>query len=144
MAADLSAVEKWVRQDPSRKLSCKPLWITGVQAAMRAAMGERFFALSQKQRTFLMRRWQERKGIFAVWSCNEADDCGGNNMTCFLICRGTVRSAGVLRWCRWQVQDFWLPTATRPATLEWLRRWRKNPFVPLKNLAVKIRSRVSS
>ena len=43
MAADLSAVEKWVRQDPSEKiLDGKPLWDQpGVQAAMRAAMGER-------------------------------------------------------------------------------------------------------
>jgi hypothetical protein len=86
MAADLSTVKQWVSQYPFEKiLDGKPLWDQpGVQAAMRTAMGERFFALSQKAtHSPEAPVASDGKGVFAVWSFNDADDCSGNNMTVF-------------------------------------------------------------
>jgi hypothetical protein len=113
MAADLSTVKQWVGQYPSEKiLDGKPLWDQpGVQAAMRTAMGERFFALSQKAtHSPEAPAASDGKGVFAVWSCNDTDDCSGNNMTVFFdsaagnaqICwRGSDGTGG-------KVQDSWL------------------------------------
>ena len=138
MAADLSAVEKWVRQDPSEKIiDGKPLWDQpGVQAAMRAAMGERFFALSQKAMHIPDAPVASNgKGVFAVWSCNEADDCGGNNMTVFFDL-----AAGTAQVC-WRasdgaggkVQDFWLANGSeRPLPMNGCGVGERDPFVPLK------------
>jgi hypothetical protein len=47
-------------------------------------MGERFFALSQKAtHSPEAPVASDGKGVFAVWSFNDADDCSGNNMTVF-------------------------------------------------------------
>ena len=86
MAADLSTVGQWTNKYPFDKIAGgKSLWDQpGVQAAMRAAMGKRFFALSQKE----MHGPEgpvasDGKGGFAAWSC-KAHDCGDNQMTVFL------------------------------------------------------------
>ncbi len=43
----LSTVEQWLNKYPFDKIAGgKSLWDQGVEAAMRAAMGKRFFALS--------------------------------------------------------------------------------------------------
>ncbi|MGH6934714.1 MAG: hypothetical protein ACRED2_00775 [Methylocella sp.] len=51
MAADLSTVGAWTGKYPFDKIAGgKSLWDQpGVRAAMRAAMGKRFFTLSQKE-----------------------------------------------------------------------------------------------
>jgi hypothetical protein len=51
MAADLSTVGQWTNKYPFDKIAGgKSLWDQpGVQAAMRAVMGKRFFTLSQKE-----------------------------------------------------------------------------------------------
>jgi hypothetical protein len=51
MAADLSTVGQWTNKYPFDKIATgKSLWHQpGIQAAMRAAMGKRFFALSRKE-----------------------------------------------------------------------------------------------
>ena len=70
MAADLSVVEQWKGQYPFEKIvDDKPLWDQpGVQAAMRAAMGEQFFALSQKAtHSPEAPVASDGKGDFAAW-----------------------------------------------------------------------------
>jgi hypothetical protein len=89
----------------------KSLWNQpGVQAAMRAAMGKRFFALSLKE----MHGPEgpvasDGKGLFAAWSC-KAHDCGDNQMTVFfdsasgsaqVCCRSSGGNSG-------EAQDLWL------------------------------------
>jgi len=74
-AADLSAVEKWVRQDPSEKIiDGKPLWINpAFRRRCAPRWAKRFFALSQKATHIPDAPVASNgKGIFAVWSCNEA------------------------------------------------------------------------
>jgi hypothetical protein len=64
MAADLSTVGAWTDKYPFDKIAGgKSLWDQpGVRAAMRAAMGKRFFTLSQKEiarsRRAGRQRWQ--------------------------------------------------------------------------------------
>jgi hypothetical protein len=83
MAEDISVVGQWNGKYPIEKIvNDKPLWDQpGVLAAMRAAMGERFFALSQKAtHSPEAPVASDGKGGFAAWSWNDTDDCAGNNM----------------------------------------------------------------
>jgi hypothetical protein len=87
MAENVSVVGQWKGKYPIEKIvNDKRLWDQpGVLAAMRAAMGERLFALSQKKATHSPEApvASDGKGGFAAWSCNDTDDCAGNNMTVF-------------------------------------------------------------
>jgi hypothetical protein len=137
-AADLSIVKQWVSQYPSEKiLDGKPLWDQpGVQAAMRAAMGERVFALSQKAtHSPEAPVASDGKGGFAAWWCVDADDCAGNNMTVFFdsaagnaqVCwRSSDGSGG-------KVQDIWLANGgERTLPMNGCGVGEKDPFASLK------------
>ncbi|HUZ91850.1 MAG TPA: hypothetical protein VMU78_08120 [Methylocella sp.] len=138
MAADLSTVKQWVSQYPSEKiLDGKPLWDQpGVQAAMRAAMGDRVFALAQKAtHSPEAPVASDGKGDFAAWSCVEADDCAGNNMTVFFdsaagnaqVCWRSSDGAGG------KVQDLWLANGgERPLPINGCGVGERDPFASLK------------
>jgi hypothetical protein len=138
MAADLTSVEKWVRQYPSEKiLDGKPLWDQpGVQAAMRAAMGERFFALAQKETHSPEAPVASNgKGVVAAWSCTDKDDCGGNNMTVFFdsaagnaqVCWRSSDSAGGT------VKDLWFANGgERPLPINGCGIGERDPFKSLE------------
>ena len=84
-AADLSTVGQWTNKYPFDKIAGgKSLWDqTGVQAAMRAAMGKRFFALSLNGMNGPEGPVaSDGKGVFGAWSC-KAHDCGDNQMTVY-------------------------------------------------------------
>lgn len=136
-AADLSTLGQWTGKYPFDKLvGDKSLWDQpGVQAAMRAGMGEHYFELSQKE----MHGPEgpvasDGKGLFAVWSC-KAHDCGGNQMTVFFD-----SSAGTAQICWRQsddqsdkVQDVWLAEGkTRPLPSDACGYGSKDPFGALK------------
>lgn len=112
-AADVSAVTQWAGKYPSETaVDHKPLWDQpGIQSAMRAAMGEHYFALSQgSQRHPEAPVADNGKGLFAAWTCNVSDDCGGNQMTVYL---DTASGAAQVCWRSAEpvggpVQDFWL------------------------------------
>jgi hypothetical protein len=136
MAAGLSTVGQWSGKYPfDRIANGKSLWDQpGVQAAMRAAMGKRFFALSQKE----MHGPEgpvagDGKGLFAAWSC-KAHDCGGNQMTVFFdTAAGTAqvcwRSAGD----GGKVQDLWLANGkARPLPINACGYGENDPFAALK------------
>ncbi|HUI20086.1 MAG TPA: hypothetical protein VLZ74_03475 [Methylocella sp.] len=138
MAEDLSVVGQWEGKYPLEKIANdKPLWDQpGVQAAMRAAMGEHFFALSQKATHGPEAPVTSNgKGVFVAWSCTEGDDCSGNNMTVFLdsstgnaqVCwRGSDGIGG-------KVQDVWLANGTaRPLPINGCGVGEKDPFSSLK------------
>ena len=85
IAADLSVVGQWVGKYPFDKvIGGKPLWAQpGVQAAMRTAMGKRYYALSQREMHGPESPVEsDGQGHFAAWSC-KAHDCGDNQMTVF-------------------------------------------------------------
>jgi hypothetical protein len=136
IAADLSTVGQWTNKYPFDKIAGgKSLWDqTGVQAAMRAAMGKRFFALSLKE----MHGPEgpvagDGKGRFAAWSC-KAHDCGDNQMTVFLdstsgsaqVCwRSSDGNSG-------EAQDFWLANGkARPLPANACGYGENDPFAAL-------------
>jgi hypothetical protein len=138
IAEDLSVVGQWDGKYPLEKIvNDKTLWEQpGVQAAMRAAMGERFFALAQKAtHSPEAPVTSGGKGVFAAWSCNDSDDCAGNNMTVFFD-----SAAGITRVC-WrssegiggQVQDFWLADGNaRALPINGCGVGERDPFASLK------------
>jgi hypothetical protein len=136
-AADLSMVGQWEGKFPLEKIvNDKPLWDQpGVQAAMRAAMGERFFALSQKATHDPEAPVAgDGKGVFAAWSCNDADDCGGNQMTVFF---DSAASTAQVCWrssegTGGKVQDLWLANGNaRPLPMNGCGVGERDPFASL-------------
>ncbi len=112
MATDLSTVGQWTNKYPFDKIAGgKSLWDQpGVEAAMRAAMGKRFFALLQKEMHGPEAPVASNgKGRFAAWSC-KSHDCGKNQMTVFVdSTSGSAQvcwrsSAGISG----EAQDLWL------------------------------------
>jgi len=111
VAGDLSALRQWTGKYPFDKaIGGKSLWDQpGVQAAMRAAMGEQYFSLSRK----IMHGPEgpvadNGKGVLVAWVC-KAHDCGDNQMSVFFDL-----SAGTAQVC-WRAadrsgkpQDLWL------------------------------------
>ena len=67
MAADLSTIGQWIDKNPSDKIADgKSLWDQpGVQAAMRAAMGENYFVRSQKEMNGPEIRWPAMERVFS-------------------------------------------------------------------------------
>jgi hypothetical protein len=138
MAADLSTVGKWTKEDPSTKIvDGKSLWDQpGVQMAMRAAMGEHFFTFSQEEKLRPEAPVASNgKGLFAAWSCTEADDCGGNQITVFFdsaadtaqICLRSSEGIGG------KVQDLWLANGNaRPLPINGCGVGERDPFASLK------------
>ena len=136
MAADLSTIGQWIDKNPSDKIADgKSLWDQpGVQAAMRAAMGENYFVRSQKEMNGPEGPVaSDGKGLFAAWSCN-ANDCAGNQMTVFFD-----STAGSAQVC-WRgsgdggnVQDLWLTNGkARPLPINSCGYRPRNPFAALK------------
>lgn len=140
-AADLSMLGQWNGKYPSDILvNGKSFWEQpGVLAAMRAGMGDRYFAISEKE----MHGPEgpvasDGTGHFAVWSC-KSHDCGGNQMTVFFdastgsaqICwRETDDQSG-------KVQDLWLAESkTRPLAANACGYATKDPFGALKKFGV--------
>jgi hypothetical protein len=138
MAEDVSVVGQWKSKYPIEKIvNDKRLWDQpGVLGAMRAAMGERFFALSQKAtHSPDAPVASDGKGGFAAWSCNDTDDCAGNNMTVFFdTAKGTAQvcwrsSEGV----GGKVQDLWLAKGdARPLPINGCGVGERDPFASLK------------
>jgi hypothetical protein len=138
MAEDISVVGQWKGKYPIEKIvNDKPLWDQpGVLAAMRAAMGERFFALSQKAtHSPEAPVVSDGKGGFAAWSCNDTDDCAGNNMTVFFdaakgtaqVCWRSSDGAGG------KVQDLWLAKGdARALPINGCGVGERDPFASLK------------
>ena len=137
MAADLSTVGQWTNKYPFDKIAGgKSLWDQpGVQAAMRAAMGKRFFAISLKE----MHGPEgpvasDGKGLFAAWSC-KAHDCGDNQMTVFFdSASGSAqvcwRSSGGKSG---EPQDLWLADGkARPLPANACGYGENDPFAALK------------
>lgn len=137
MAADLSTVGQWTNKYPFDKIAGgKSLWDqAGVRAAMHAAMGKRFFALSRKE----MHGPEgpvagDGKGHFAAWSC-KAHDCGDNQMTVFFdsasgsaqVCwRSSGGNSG-------EAQDLWLADGkARPLPANACGYGENDPFAALK------------
>jgi hypothetical protein len=138
MAKDISVAGQWKGKYPLEKIvNDKPLWDQpAVLTAMRAAMGERFFTLSQKSpHSTEAPVASDGKGGFAAWSCNEPEDCSGNNMMVFF---DSVN--GIVQVC-WRssdgiggkVQDVWLAKGdARPLPMNGCGVGQKDPFAPLK------------
>jgi hypothetical protein len=136
MAADLSTVGQWANKYPFDKIAGgKSLWDqSGVQVAMRAAMGKRFFARSQKE----MHGPEgpvasDGKGLFAAWSC-KAHDCGDNQMMFFDSTSGSAqvcwRSSGGNSG---EAQDLWLANGkAHPLPINACSYAENNPFAALK------------
>lgn len=138
MAEDLSVVGQWKGKYPLETIvNDKPLWDQpSVVAAMRAAMGEHFFALAQKgPHSPEAPVASDGKGDFAAWACNEGEDCSGNNMTVFFdsttgnaqVCWRSSEGIGG------KVQDLWLAKGdSRPLPINGCGVGEKDPFAPLK------------
>jgi hypothetical protein len=137
MAADLSTVGQWLNKYPTDETAGgKSLWDQpGVEEAMRAAMGDALFALSQKELHGPEGPVAgDGKGLFAAWSC-KSHDCGGNQMTVFFdtakgsaqVCwRGSDGDGG-------KVQDLWLADGKpRQLSLNACGFVEKDPFAALK------------
>lgn len=111
VAGDLSTLRQWTGKYPFDKIiDGKSLWDQpAVQAAMRAAMGKKFFALSRKK----MRGPEgpvgdNGKGVLAAWSC-KAHDCGDNQMSVFFdLAAGTAQVCWRAADRSGKVQDLWL------------------------------------
>jgi hypothetical protein len=143
LPADLSMVGQWAGQYPSDAIvGGKPLWDqSGVQEAVRAAMGKYFFAPLKKDiHTPEAPVAADGKGFFAVWTCSNGDDCGGNNITVFFdsvagnaqVClRNSEVSGG-------RVQDLWLAHGeARALPINGCGIGERNPFASLKKFGAK-------
>jgi hypothetical protein len=137
MAADLSTVGQWLNKYPTDETAGgKSLWDQpGVEEAMRAAMGDALFALSQKELHGPEGPVAgDGKGLFAAWSC-KSHDCGGNQMTVFF---DTVKGSAQVCWRGsdgdgGKVQDLWLADGKpRQLSLNACGFVEKDPFAALK------------
>ncbi|WP_036259837.1 hypothetical protein [Methylocapsa aurea] len=136
MAGDLTALRQWTGKYPADKIVAgKSLWEQpGVAAAMRAAMGAQYFALSRK----IMHGPEgpvadNGKGAVAAWSC-KAHDCGDNQMSVFFdlgagsaqVCWRAADRSG-------KVQDLWLAGGkARPLASNACLSQGDDPFATLK------------
>lgn len=137
VAADLSTVGQWLDKYPDEtRAGGKSLWEQpGVEDAMRAAMGDHYFALSKTELHGPEGPVAgDKKGVFAAWSC-KAHDCGGNQMTVFLdsstgsaqVCWRSSSSDGG------EVRDVWLADGkARPLPMNACGFAEKEPFGALK------------
>jgi hypothetical protein len=111
MAADLSALRQWTGKHPSDAIvGGKSLWDQpGVPAAMRTAMGEKYFALSRKKMQGPDGPVAENgKGVLVAWIC-KAHDCGDNQMYVFFdLAAGTAQVCWRAADRAGKVQDLWL------------------------------------
>lgn len=137
-AADLSAVKQRMGEFPSaRIIANKPLWDQpGIADALRAAMGEYFAKFAQ--RTANAPEYPvtgDGNGLFVAWSCNNSDDCGGNQMTVYFntptgiaqVCFRSSEGTGG------KVQDLWLASGkARPLPINGCGVGQRDPFAPLK------------
>jgi hypothetical protein len=137
MAADLSTVGQWAGKYPADETGAgKALWDQpGVEGAMRAAMGDTYFALSQKELHGPEGPVAGNgKGLFAAWSC-KSSDCGGNQMTVFF---DTVKGSAQVCWRSsdsdgGKVQDLWVADGkARLLSLNACGYVEKDPFAVLK------------
>lgn len=137
-AEDLSVLGQWTGKYPAEKnANDKSLWEQpGIQAVMRAAMGEHFFALFQKgTHDPEAPVASDGKGMFVAWSCNERDDCGGNNITVFF---DTIVSRALVCWRSsdgdgGKVQDLWLVKGeVRQLPINGCGVGERDPFASLK------------
>jgi hypothetical protein len=142
-AADLSSIEQWTGYYPSDKLaSDKPLWDQkGVQEAMRAAMGNRYFAPPQeKDLAPEAPVANDGNGHLAAWTCSNREDCSGNNITVYFNA-----IAGIAQVCfrssegtGGKVQDLWLDKGeARALPLNGCGVGERDPFAPLKKYGAK-------
>ncbi len=137
MAADLSAVGQWLDKYPDETLAGgKSLWEQpGVEAAMRAAMGEHYFSLSKTELHGPEGPVAgDKKGVFAAWSC-KSHDCGGNQMTVFF---DSNKGSAQVCWRsssgdEGEVHDLWLADGKeRPLPMNACGFAEKEPFGALK------------
>jgi hypothetical protein len=141
--ADLSKVGQWTGQYPSDKIvNDMTLWEQpGVIEAMRAAMGKHFLVPSQRDMHAPEAPvTSDGKGLFVVWTCNNGDDCSGNNMTVFFdqaagsaqVCWRSSEGAGG------KVQDLWLANGdARSLPINGCGVGERDPFAPLKRYGAK-------
>lgn len=143
LAFDLSAVEQWTGQYPSDRLAGgKALWEQkGVEEAMRAAMGGRYFLPPQGDALAPEAPVQsDGNSHYAAWTCSDRDDCGGNNMTVYFN-----SAAGIAQVCLrssegtgGRVHDVWLDGGgARPLPLNGCGVGERDPFGPLKKYGAK-------
>jgi hypothetical protein len=142
-AADLSLVTQWDGQYPSdESVNGKPLWdLPGILDAVRAAMGSRFFAPLKKDRKAPEAPVvTDGQGFFAAWTCIDADDCGGNNLTVFFdvnagkaqVCLRSSEGSGG------KVQDLWLADGeARALPLNGCGIDQRHPFASLQKFGAK-------
>jgi hypothetical protein len=136
-AADLSDVERWTGKEPSTKIVAgKTLWDQkGVQEAMRAALGERTFALARK--TLLSGPQSpvagDGHGAFVAWSC-KAHDCGDNQISLFFdSTAGTAQACLRISDRSGRVEDLWLANGkARPLPTEACLSTGNDPFALLQ------------
>jgi hypothetical protein len=142
-AADLSILGKWTGQYPSDKLADgKPLWDQPeIQEAMRVAMGNRFFVPSltdmpPPEAPVV----SDGKGLYAVWTCSDHGDCGGNSLLVFFdaaagsaqVCYRSSDGTGG------KVQDLWLAHgSSRPLPTNGCGVGARDPFAPLRKYSSK-------
>jgi len=111
MAGDLSALRQWTGKYPFDEIVAgKSLWDQpGVLAAMRAAMGEKFFALSLKKMHGPEGPVADNgRGVLVAWSC-KAHDCGDNQMSVFFdLAAGTAQVCWRAADESGKAQDHWL------------------------------------
>lgn len=139
LAADLSDLPRWTGKEPFTKLvGGKSLWDQrGVQEAMRAAMGERYFSLARK--TLLSGPQSpvaaNGKGGFVAWSC-KAHDCGDNQISVFFdSTAGTAQACMRVSDRSGGVRDLWLSAGTaRPLGAEACLSSGNDPFALLQKL----------
>jgi len=138
LAEDISAIKQWVGKYPLEKIvNDKTLWEQPfVLAALSTTMGARFFAAFQKAKHSPEAPVAtDGKGHFVVWSCNEPDDCGGNNMTVYF---NTADGAAEVCWrspdgIGGTVKDFWLTKGdARPLPPNGCGVGERDPFASFK------------
>jgi hypothetical protein len=111
MAWDLSALRQWTGKYPFDKMvGGKSLWDQpAAQAAMRAAMGEKFFVISRKKMHGPEGPVADNgQGVLVAWSC-KAHDCGDNQMSVFFnLGDGTAQICWRAADPSGKAQDLWL------------------------------------
>lgn len=137
MATDLSLIARWVGEYPSAKIvDNKTLWNQPeVQEAMRAAMGSHFFSPQKDVPPPEAPVQSDGDRLFAAWTCNNGDDCGGNNILVYFdkvvgdaqVCLRSSDGVGGT------VHDVWLAHGeARPLPINGCGVGQRDPFAPLK------------
>ncbi|HTV32784.1 MAG TPA: hypothetical protein VME69_06735 [Methylocella sp.] len=138
-AEDVGAVvSQWVGKYPLEKIvNDKSLWEQpAILAVLSAAMGTRFFAALEKARHGPEAPVAaDGKGHFVAWSCNETEDCSGNNMTAYF---NAADGAAEVCWrssdgADSPAKDLWLAKGeARPLPLNGCGIGDKDPFASFK------------